>query len=270
MTDQPTAPREDRQAHGRELQEDGVSFCIPNWNHRNFLPRSVGSALRTVHRLEEAGYAGEVIVVDDASRDGSQRAIAALALSEGQSRIHAVLSPMNQGLPATRMLGIDQARFKWICLLDADNELIPDNFLDFWTAALATRASLIYGNLIVRHNGEAKNLISNDYIQDSILVENYVDAFCLLDKQKFYDLGAYRTDLNTHEDWELILHYISEAENIVFVPLVVGYYYVEDASMVQTIAMNHDRFRRIFNQRRIGLPRAFKARQIYHPQIGWL
>lgn len=234
------------------------------------MPRSVGSALKTVRRLEEAGYAGEIIIVDDASRDGSQRAIASLALAEGHSRIHAVLSPVNQGLPATRMLGIERAQFKWICLLDADNELIPDNFLDFWTAAIETRASMAYGNLVVRKNGEAKNLFSNDYIQNEILIDNYVDAFCLINKEKFYDLGGYRTDLNTHEDWELLLHYISEGENIVFVPLIVGYYYVEEASMVQTTNMSHDRFRRIFNQRRIGLPRAFRARQIYHPRIGWL
>lgn len=252
------------------LREGGVTFCIPNWNHRTFLPRSVGSAIRTVRALERAGFAGEVVVVDDASRDGSQRALASMALMQTDGVLDVILSPVNQGLPATRMKGIERARFRWVCLLDADNELIPENFLRFWQAAVLTSATLTYGNLLVRQEGRATRLLSNDMIDETICEGNYVDAFCIIEKERFFDLGGYRTDLKTHEDWELLLHLIAEGQDIVFVPLVVGYYYVEDASMVQTVSVDHHRFRRMFNQRRVGLPLSFKSRRMYRPEVGWI
>ncbi len=252
------------------LREDGVSFCIPNWNHRTFLPRSVGSAIGSVRALERAGFAGEVIVIDDASRDGSQRALASMALMQTDCVLDVILSPVNQGLPVTRTTGIKRARFRWVCLLDADNELIPENFLRFWEAAVSTSATLTYGNLLVRQDGRTTRLLSNDMIDQTIFDENYVDAFCIIEKEKFFNLGGYRPDLTTHEDWELLLHLIAEGQNIVFVPLVVGYYYVEDASMVQMVPVDHHRFRRMFNQRRAGLPLSFKSRRMYRPELGWI
>lgn len=252
------------------LRENGVSFCIPNWNHRSFLPRSVGSAVRTVRALHHAGFSGEVIVVDDASRDGSQRALASMALMQADCVLDVILSPVNQGLPVTRTTAIARARFRWVCLLDADNEVIPENFLRFWQAAVSTRATLTYGNLLVRHEGRTTGLLSNDMIDETICEGNYVDAFCIIEKERFLDLGGYRNDLATHEDWELLLHLIAEGQDVVFVPLVVGYYYVEYASMVQMMPVDHHRFQRMFNQRRVGLPLSFKGRRMYRPEVGWI
>lgn len=254
----------------RGAGRDGVSICVPNWNHRTFLPRSIGSAVRAVRALAKAGLGGEIIVVDDASRDGSQRAVAALALAQADVPVEVVLSPVNRGLAATRMAGIARARYDHVCLLDADNELIPEGLLQLRRAAVATRAVLTYGNLLVVRGGMAVSLFSNDAIDDGILEDNFVDAFCLIDRRAVLDLGGYRVDLHTHEDWELLLHLIAEGQEIVFVPVPVGYYYIEGASMVQTVSMDHDRFRRIFNQRQIGLPRGFRPGRMYHPDLGWL
>ena len=53
--------------------ENGVTIFVPNWTHRTYLPRSLRSALDTIAGLEEAGYSAELLVIDDASRDGSQK-----------------------------------------------------------------------------------------------------------------------------------------------------------------------------------------------------
>ena len=34
---------------------DGLTFCIPNWNHRNFLARSIGTAYAAARALREIG-----------------------------------------------------------------------------------------------------------------------------------------------------------------------------------------------------------------------
>src|SRR5437764_12262631 len=70
-----------------EKDPAGVTIFIPNWNQRPFLPRSVGSALRGVEALKRAGFDGEVIVVDDASRDGSQRFIRTADVLYGAGRM---------------------------------------------------------------------------------------------------------------------------------------------------------------------------------------
>ena len=49
----------------------GLTVAIPNWNHELLLARSVGSALRAVRLLRSRGVGADVLVVDDASRDGS-------------------------------------------------------------------------------------------------------------------------------------------------------------------------------------------------------
>ena len=83
-------------------RSDGISICIPNWNHRDFLGRSVGSALAAGRDLARRGVGCQVIVVDDFSRDGSQRALYALSLADPSEMIDIVLTPENAGLAAAR------------------------------------------------------------------------------------------------------------------------------------------------------------------------
>lgn len=248
----------------------GLSICIPNWNHKHFLPRAVGSALKGVKALNQAGIPAEVIVVDDASRDGSQRTLFAMALAEPEGHLDVVLADKNAGLPATRMKALRLARYRWVCLLDADNEITPDNLATFVRAADETRATMIYGNLLKMVSGAAAGFYSNDVVHEAIFEDNYIDAFAILDRDKVLSLGGYREDLTSHEDWELTLHLIAEGESIVFVPAVLGQYHVENHSMVKTTPFEHRRMHRIYNQRGTGFASAFKARQMYHPAIGWL
>jgi succinoglycan biosynthesis protein ExoO len=248
----------------------GLSICIPNWNHKHFLPRAVRSALRGVECLRRAGIPAEVIVVDDASRDGSQRALFAMALAEPEGILDVVLAEKNAGLSATRMQGLRLARYRWACLLDADNEIVPENLPTFVRAADETAAAMIYGNLLKMATGEAAGLISNDVVHEEIFEENYIDAFAIVDRRKALAHGGYREDMTSHEDWELTLHLIAEGESIVFVPAVLGHYHVENHSMVKTTPFEHRRMHRIFNQRGTGFSPAFTARRMYHPALGWL
>ena len=64
--------------------EDGLTIVIPNWNHQPYLPRSIRSALQGLKRLEEDGYSGEIIVIDDASRDGSQKLLRSIQMLYGE------------------------------------------------------------------------------------------------------------------------------------------------------------------------------------------
>lgn len=253
---------------------DGLSICIPNWNHRNYLARSISSALATSRALRGQGIECEILVIDDFSRDGSQRLLLSMAMMDATGALHAVLLKQNQGLGQVRNLAMQQARYKWVCFLDADNELYADNVAYFFRGARDTGAALVYGNLISRTDNRILGLVSNDVVHEGILIENYIDALCLVDAEQILELGGYYNpyqdpSMQGHEDWELLLHLIAEDKQIVLVPMTLGKYHVIEGSMIKESPLKPARIHRIFDQRKVGLPARFRSR-VYHPDVGYI
>ncbi len=91
-----------------------VSILVNNYNYARFLPRSVGSALAQTYPHVE------VVVVDDASTDGSQEIIHAF----GQ-RVSPVLKVVNAGHGAAFNSGFAASRGEIVFFLDADDYLYP-------------------------------------------------------------------------------------------------------------------------------------------------
>jgi glycosyltransferase involved in cell wall biosynthesis len=252
---------------------DGISICIPNWNHRNYLFRSVSCALATAKELARQGVACEVLILDDYSRDGSQRLMLRLAMMDTTGCLHAIAGDTNCGLGAMRTRSVVESRYKWVCFLDADNELIPENLVQFYHAAKETGAALVYGNIIVKNDsaGSAvEGFFSNDIIHDGFLDMNYVDAMSVLDAEQAIAVGGYSDQRGIPEDWEFLLHLIAEGRRLVFVPALLGIYHKEGMSLVQQMDESYmRRFQRIYNQRKAGLATGFRSR-VYHPALGYL
>ena len=258
-----------------EKDPDGVTIVIPNWNQRPFLARCLASARRALFALERRDYAGEVIVVDDASRDGSQRLLRSLEMSNGDSRVLSVCLDRNIGLPRVRNLGVRLARYRQILFLDADNELIPENLWLFLRSMHDTRAALVHGNLLERST-ELEGLRSSEPASMGLFNENYIDAFALFNADQFAEVGGFddHPQLYGWEDWELVLHLIEEGKTLVFVPAIMGYYTLNPRSMLrETNARASERYEliqrmhaplgdRSWDRARVG--------RIYHPAIGFL
>lgn len=258
------------------MSQEGVSIVIPNWNHEFFLPRSIGSALQTTRILRDSGVAAEVLVVDDASRDGSEsllRSLEALHAGEGlRVRRHET----NQGLIAARNTGLVNARYPYIIFLDADNELFAENMPSFLRAIRETEAAAVYGNLLMRRIGEdsAFWIISNESFQTRIYDENYVDALALFDRSQLLDCGGYGGGVDAWGDWELWLHLAASGRRLVFVPLAFGVYQFLPNSMMRSIDdpdAIKPRFRRVFNQMGIRASASTRTHhQRYLPGVGYL
>jgi len=252
---------------------DGISICIPNWNHRNYLFRSVGSALAAARALAEHGVGCEVLVVDDGSRDGSQRLMLRLAMMDTTGCLHAIASDENQGLGASRNKGLLMSRYKWICFLDADNDVIPDNLIHFYRTARDTGAAMVYGNIVVRvggPDGYIVSVISNDFVHEGIFERNYVDAMAVVDAEQALAVGGYVEPRTMAEDWEFVLHLVSEHRQLVLLPMVLGHWYLHPMSLgAERGAIDNPKIDRIYNQRKTGLPLDFKPR-MYHPDVGYL
>jgi glycosyltransferase involved in cell wall biosynthesis len=251
-------------------ETDGLTFCIPNWNHRNFLARSIGTAYAAARELQRIGVGSQILVVDDASRDGSQRMLLAMAMADPDGILDVVIAPRNRGLAASRNAGLRHARYRHICFMDADNQLIAENIGLFWRAVQQTGAAVVYGNLLQHDGREIEGLLSNDFIDDQYLDANYVDAFAIYDAEKLDLCGGYDERMTSHEDWEMLLHILAEDEDLVFVPVCMGYYYVVPHSMLKTEVFDHSKIFRMFNQRKSGFSGLRSRRKMFHPDLGWL
>src|SRR3954468_19583500 len=130
------------------LAPPGVTIAIPNWNHEYVLPRSIGSALRAVRLLKEHDVPADILVVDDASRDGSLTLLRQLEALHFDDGLRVLALTQNSGLPVARNYALLNATYRYIVFMDADNELMPENLHQFYRAITQTRAAVVYGNLL--------------------------------------------------------------------------------------------------------------------------
>jgi len=264
-------------------EEDGATIFIPNWNHRPYLPRSVRSALLAIKRLEEAGYSGELLVIDDASRDGSQKFLRTVKALYGDARLETVFLERNLGLPRLRNLAMRMSRYRHVCMLDADNELVADNLPLFLQSGVQTGAALVHGLLMDKRDRRMTGIRSDDVASMRLTAGNYIDAFALVDAKKLLRIGGYLADPRLpHEDWEMVLHLIAEEEQVLFVPAVMGFYHLTPGSMyAENAQVKGPRprsaapevktlLRRMFAQTGTREWDTIRVGRIYHPAVGYI
>jgi glycosyltransferase involved in cell wall biosynthesis len=118
-----------------------VTVVIPCYNYGHYLPIAVGSV------LEQPGVDVRVIVIDDASSDGSSAV--ARELASADDRVRAIVHETNRGHIATYNEGLRQAETAYVALLSADDAL-PAGSLARATALLEANPSvgLVYGHPI--------------------------------------------------------------------------------------------------------------------------
>ena len=103
-------------------QDIDISVIIPVYNAKAFLTRAVDSALAQ-------NEVREIIIVDDASSDGSlPLAEKLVSANNGRIRLLRHADGGNHGAGASRNLGIEKASCDWIAFLDADDYYLPGRF----------------------------------------------------------------------------------------------------------------------------------------------
>jgi len=94
-----------------------VSIILAAYNAEAFMTRAVESA------LIQSGPPLELIIVDDASTDGTFALASHFAQSD--TRVRPIRLETNSGPAAARNAAIDVARGAWIAVLDADDAMAP-------------------------------------------------------------------------------------------------------------------------------------------------
>src|SRR5215204_2599957 len=100
------------------MTADTFAVLIPLYNKEPYIARALASVLAQTRPVDE------IIIVDDASTDGSADQVT--AFRDPRLRLLRRTDPKQRGLPATRNLGIRSATSRWIALLDADDRWRED------------------------------------------------------------------------------------------------------------------------------------------------
>jgi glycosyltransferase involved in cell wall biosynthesis len=95
-----------------------VTIAITAWNAADTIERAVRSALAQDWRPIE------IVVVDDASSDGTTRILARLAASHGELLVFT--EPENGGVGAARNRALAEARGEFVAFFDDDDESLPE------------------------------------------------------------------------------------------------------------------------------------------------
>lgn len=117
-----------------------VSVLVPVHDGADVLAAAVASAL-----AQEGAGAIEVLVVDDASTDGTRALAEELARRDPRVRVFAL--DVNAGPGAARSHALARARGEWVAVLDADDALAPGRFAHLLGHAEAAGLDAVADNL---------------------------------------------------------------------------------------------------------------------------
>ncbi len=98
-----------------------VSVIIPVYNAERYVAQAVASALA----LPETG---EVLLIEDGSPDGALAVCERLAAEDDRVRLLRHPNGENRGAGASRNLGIEAAKCKYVAFLDADDYFLPNRY----------------------------------------------------------------------------------------------------------------------------------------------
>jgi glycosyltransferase involved in cell wall biosynthesis len=237
---------------GRIVVDNGVpaqtspalSVVITVYQYARYLDGCVESVLRS----DPVPGGMEIVVVDDASTDGSSEAVESV-MARAEVPIRLVKKTLNTGLADARNAGLELARGAAVFILDADNWIYPNCLSVLLDALGRTGCAAVYP--IIRtfadHDGQSLGLISaREWDVRSLVRGPYIDAMAMFDRQIVLSLGGYSTELIEHgwfgwEDYDLWLKLAQAGHRCQLVPSVLASYRVHAASMLQRTNRSSER-----------------------------
>jgi N-acetylglucosaminyl-diphospho-decaprenol L-rhamnosyltransferase len=122
-----------------------LSFCVVNTSQRELLLRGLDAIARERERL---GFATEVLVLDNGSRDGSAQAAA------GHPAVTETLAvPLRRGKALNDSELLRRARGRYALLLNEDSELLAGATLELWRALEDHPRAALAGARLLRPDG---------------------------------------------------------------------------------------------------------------------
>lgn len=196
-----------------------ISVIIPTYNRAHVLKRALDSV------LAQTQQAAEIIVVNDASTDGTADLLTLYLNIKVISLSH------NKGVSAARNKGIAKAKGDWIALLDSDDEWLPQKLEKQCDVIKQTPdIHIIHTNEIWIRNGKRVNAMNkhakpNGWVYPQSLALCCVSPSSILIHRKVFDLcGVFDENLPVCEDYDLWLRCFNQFQvKLLEEPLLIKY-----------------------------------------------
>jgi glycosyltransferase involved in cell wall biosynthesis len=217
-----------------------VSVYIPTRNRRVMVERAVRSVL-------EQDYKDlEVIVVNDASTDDTERFLTELAAAD--PRLTAFTQDRPGGAPAARNRAISAAKGEFITGLDDDDWFEPtrlSHFVAAWNRlhSEGKRPSCLYSQSVWIHNGQQK-FVSNKpaTVQYAdLFTQNVIGNQVFAPRAHFVGAGLFDEQLPAWQDLDLFIRILRKYGTAELVPAAT--YFYDDEERVDRISAKGERIR---------------------------
>jgi glycosyltransferase involved in cell wall biosynthesis len=179
-----------------------VFIIIPTYNRAKLIKRAINSALK------QSFENFEIIVVDDASKDDTQKVIEDF----DDPRIIYIKQDKNLGSGASRNTGINASRSQYIAFLDSDDEWLPYKLEKQLNVFQAHESSVgvVYGHWKDINAKTLKTNVKRPELRGSIfndlLYTNVVGSpsGVLIRREYFSSISGFDTEIpSTVDDWDI-------------------------------------------------------------------
>lgn len=169
----------------------------------------------------------ELIVVDDASNDGTKEMVKSFS-DPRITYIRRKVSKGNQAYPKND--GIKASHGKYIAFLDSDNKYRPDHLRVLYNAMKNNPAvDVVYGDRMVRDEVNNTKYIGifSDFNPILLLERNFIDTSdSLIKREAIFYIGGWETRFKRFLDWNLYLRLCKAGYKFLRVPGVITDYYI--------------------------------------------
>lgn len=179
-----------------------ISVIVPCRNYEAYVGHAIDSVL-----TQDTKYPFELIVLDDASTDGSFKSI--VEHTHGHTNVQLYQHTTNQHVANTRNHGLSVAQGQFVLALDADDILAPNALQTLASALLANPyLGIAFGRLEIMN--EAGECYPTDWLTRPFDYQGQVDGTfnqvptcCLFRREDALRVGGYRKYMQPSEDADL-------------------------------------------------------------------
>ena len=199
-----------------------ISVIIPVYNREKYIGRALRSILN--QSIDKSRY--EIIVIDDASTDNSEKII-----KKYSKEITLISNKKNLGLPASLNKGINNAKGRFVIRIDSDDYVHKD-FLKIPYLFLTLNSDFDAVSLDYYKVDDRENIISkNNCITDPI------GCGIMFRHENLVEIGLYDEKQLLHEEKELRLRF-EKKYSIKRIQLPLYRYRIHDSNMSEDTELN--------------------------------
>lgn len=207
------------------MPDPKLSVILPNYNHAEFLPRSLDSS------LGQSFSDFELIVIDDCSTDDSYEILQEYARRDSRIQLHR--NERNLGVVATLNRALGRARGEFVHGASSDDYILPG----YYEAAMSMfskhpQAAICLGKTrVVNGRGITTDVVPGEWASERTYLSPAelsgrmnscgVPGPAIWRRELFLAAGGYLPELRWHSDW-FALQVIAYRHGLCFLPEIVS------------------------------------------------